>query len=291
MFGQRVSRWAFVPLLLLALGRVLASPLIPANAGGGKFSTPAVKGGFAYVATGVTINTWNLSDPASPLLVSRTTQNPTRGAICGLAIVEGHLYACWSNTYSGGISIFSIADPAHPVEAGEFDDYVASSFTSGNGHLYIAGAIGIVALDVGDPLHPVAVGAGDSLVPSNIHVFKFQDGKLLLSGSEMIELSMLIVFDASDAAHPRLIAGHSAPFGVPSATVSGDYLIEAGQRLEVFDLRNPAAPAIFSENMSFTATEILVDRGVLYLFGATGVQTWEFSVPDHPTLLRTVEMD
>src|ERR1700742_1127752 len=99
------------------------------DAGGGAVSTPVVQGSYLYVASGATVNTWNVSDPAHPVYIGRSGSTPAPGTITGLTAVGGSIYAGWSNPDgSAGISILSLADPAHPAKTAEFDDYVNSSF-------------------------------------------------------------------------------------------------------------------------------------------------------------------
>jgi hypothetical protein len=292
IFASWKSKWAPAIFGLAVLGSALASPLIPGSAGGGRLSKPAVHGDYAYVATGVTINTWDLSDLQHPVLASRTTDAQTRAPICGLAIASDHLYVCWSDGYdAGGLSIFSLSDASHPVYAGESDELIGTEIVGGAGHVYLAGnGIGLVSLDVSDPLHPQAVGTGDSFVPPSMRTFKFESNKLLLVGHNTLGEPMSLLYDLADAAHPHAIGLPAQALGGPNSALSDNYLIEAGQALKVFDLRQPERPAVFSISNSFSAAHALVKEEVLTLFGAEGVQTWDLSMPTRPALLRTVPM-
>ena len=161
------------------------------DAGGGAVSVPVVQGSYLYVATGATVNTWDVSDPAHPAYVGRSGLTPAPGTITGLAAVGGSIYAGWSNPDgSAGVSILSLADPAHPAKVAEFDDYVDSTYrgrlalaASGN-HVYLADdQNGVFVLDVTDPLAPTVAGeAAGVYVAEGAALF---DNHLFVTGSEI----------------------------------------------------------------------------------------------------------
>src|SRR5690606_30142266 len=176
--GCRLS-WRMHPMKNLTTAGLLcallaAAPALAAPAGatpplevsrvlGGALVDPVIAEPWVYIANGRIVTTWSHALPSAPLLVDAGTA-PARGAIRGLTRWGDHLYASWqAGDDSGGVAVYSLADPAHPQLVNEFDDYVASSFkqtwtlAAANGYLYVFDQEnGIFGGDLGpDPLHPV----------------------------------------------------------------------------------------------------------------------------------------
>lgn len=291
MFESGKAKFALAVLLLS--GASTASDLTLTNLGGGRLSAPVSRGAYLYAAMGVTINVWDFSTPAAPLLASRTTAQSAPGPICGLVIVGDYLYACWKDiNWTGGISIYSLSDPSRPTRVAEIDGYPADFIAAAGNYVYLAGSSSaVVSLDARDPLHPVQVGEGNGLVPPSIYSFALQDGKLLLSGANFLGNPMFLVFDLADPAHPDSAGLFLDTIGPRGLAFDDDYLISASGQLNVYDFRNPPNFAlVFSENITF-ATHALVDGDALYLFGGTEAQVWNFMSPAHPAFLRSVPID
>ena len=284
--------------VLSLAGVVPAQSLIYADAGGGALSPPATHGDYLYVGTGATLTTWDMGDPGQPALVDRSSDAPSRGPIRALATVNGYLYAAWSNPSSeGGITIYSLADPAHPQVAAEFDDYVVSDFKQPSGlaahgnYVYLGDAgNGLIVLDASAPLAPVNIGTVEG-------VFEFDamgvyGGRLLTSGSSWIGGRVVNVIDLADPAAP-VVAGTGTLNGdlVLRAVLTDGYAIGVGLELQVYDLHDPANIVQVHNSDIDVATHAIVQGDVLYLVGASGVQVWDFTTPTLPSLLRTVPMD
>ncbi|MEO7433703.1 MAG: hypothetical protein ABIR62_17185 [Dokdonella sp.] len=283
--------------LLTMLGAAHAQTLQRVDVGGGKLSPPVAQGDYLYVGTGATVSVWNMADPTEPVFAGRTSATPTSGPISALAIVGGYLYAGWSAPDgTGGITLYSLADPAHPVGAGEFDDWVVADYkgpiglaVSGN-YLYIGDSQnGVFAVDASDPLVPVVVGTvGDVYEFDAMAAFGNQ---LLTTGNSLIGGRVVNVLDISAPAMP-LVAGQAVLDGgsVLRAALTDGYAIGVGNDLLVYDVHDPANIAqVFSAPID-QATGAIRIGNTLYLVGDSGIQVWDFTTPASTTLLRTVAM-
>lgn len=284
--------------LFLFVGVGRAANLALVDAGGGSLSTPVAHGDYLYVGTGVTLTTWDMSDPSHPVVASRTSRMPAPGPLRALAMVGDHLYAVWSNPgFKGGIIVYSLVDPARPLAIAEINDYVDSDFknptglaASGN-YVYLGDSEnGLIVLDATNPLAPVNIG-----VVEGVHEFTLMGvygGKLLTSGSSWIGGRVVHVIDLTNPAVPVEV-GSTALNGdrVLRAVLTDGYAIGVGLDLMVYDLRDPQnISEVFNAEID-VATHAIRQGDMLYLIGASGIQVWDFTTPSAPTLLRTVAMD
>jgi hypothetical protein len=284
--------------LLVLAGTGHAATLTRADVGGGSLSPPVAHNGYLYVGTGVTLSTWDMADPTQPAFAGRTSGSPATGPIRALAMVGDYLYAVWNSPeMTGGLIVYSLADPAHPQVVAEIEDYIEADFKRPSGlavsanYLYIGDSEnGVVVMDASDPLDPQPV-----TVVGGIYEFAamavFGD-RLLTTGSNFLSDRVVNVIDISDPAAPAL-AGSTALDGtsVLRAALTDGYAIGVGFNLLVYDLHDPAnIQQIFNTEIDL-ATQAIRAGNVLYLIGATGIQVWDFTTPSAPALLRTVAMD
>ena len=230
MKGSKAVSGFMLGMFLLA-GLAQGQTLRRVDAGGGYVSPPVAHGNYLYAGTGATLSTWDMSDPAHPVYAGRSNGAPERGPIGGVAVVGGYLYVSWYTTYDeGGITVFSLADPAHPQAVAELDDYIVSDYkrpqalvASGN-HVYVGDADnGLVVLDTTDPLHPLALAQNSEVTAfDTMAVF---GNKLLSSGRGFIG-GVVSVIDISNPAAP-VVAGAAVrrataqrPCGVSTDAVS-----------------------------------------------------------------------
>lgn len=284
--------------LFLFAGAGRAANLALADAGGGSLSPPVAHGDYLYVGTGATLTTWNMSDPTRPVVASRTNRKPAPGPVRALAMVGGYLYAAWNTPEdTGGITVYSLADPAHPVAVAEIDDYVDSDFKRPTGlaaagaYVYLGDADnGLVVLDATNPLAPVNIGLVDGV--SEFDAMGVYGSRLLTTGSNWLGGRVVHVIDLSDPAAPVKVGSTSLPGNkVLRAVLTDGYAIGVGLDLLVYDLRDPAnISQVFNAPID-EATHAIRQGNMLYLVGASGIQVWNFTTPSAPTLLRTVAMD
>lgn len=292
------ARSLWLPCLLSFACAAQAQSLAPADAGGGSLSPPATHGDYLYVGTGATLTTWDFGDPAHPAVVDRSGDTPSAGVVRALATIGDHLYAAWNNpSGEGGITVYSLADPAHPQAVAEIDDYVDAEYKRPSGlaaagnYLYVGDADnGLVVLDAGDPLAPVRIGTVDGVY--EFAAIGIYGGRLLTTGNSWIGGRIVNVVDIADPAAP-VFAGNTVLNGdlLLRAVLADGYAIGVGFELQVHDLHDPAnITQVFSTKIDM-ATHAILEGDVLYLVGASGIQVWDFTDPTQPSLLRTVAMD
>lgn len=267
------------------------------DAGGGAVSTPVVQGSYLYVATGATVNTWNVADPAHPVYVGRSGSTPAPGTITGLAAVGGSIYAGWNNPDgSAGVSILSLADPAHPAKVGEFDDYVNSTYrgrialASSGSIVYLADdQNGVFVLDATDPAAPTVVGqAGGVFVAEGAALF---GNHLFVTGSDFIGGRDIVAVDVSDPANPSVAGSASLDgFTVLRVVPTDGYAFGVGNDLIVYDTTDPSNMTQIADVPIDVATGAARIGNTLYLIGDSGVQVWDITTPSAPQLARTVAM-
>lgn len=285
----------FVVAGFFSAGLAQGQTLQRVDAGGGSVSPPVANGNYLYAGTGATLSTWDMSDPVHPVYAGRSSAAPERGPIGGVAVVGGYLYVSWYTTADdGGITVFSLADPAHPQAVAELDDYIASNFkrpqalvAAGN-HVYVGDADnGLVVLDATDPLHPLLVG--QSYDVNTFDTMAVFGDKLLTSGRGFIG-GLVSVVDISDPAAPVVEGTVGLDVMFLRAALTDGYAIAVGFDLGIFDLSDPANITQVFDTSIDPATQALVHGDMLYLIGATGLQVWDFSTPSAPVLLRTVDL-
>ncbi|HEX7768843.1 MAG TPA: PQQ-binding-like beta-propeller repeat protein [Dokdonella sp.] len=292
------ARGLLLPCLLSIACAVQAQTLQPVDAGGGALSPPAAHGDYLYVGTGATVTTWDFGLPGQPAVVDRSSDAPSAGVIRALATVGDHLYAAWNNpSGEGGITVYSLADPAHPEPVAEIDDYVASEYKRPNGlaasgsYVYVGDADnGLVVLDATDPLAPQAIGTVEGVY--EFAAMGVHGAQLLTTGNSWIGGRVVNVVDITDPAAP-VLAGSTSLNGdlLLRAVLADGYAIGVGLELQVHDLHDPAnITQVFSAKIDI-ATHAILEGDVLYLVGASGIQVWDFADPAQPSLLRTVAMD
>ncbi|MET0225832.1 MAG: PQQ-binding-like beta-propeller repeat protein, partial [Dokdonella sp.] len=274
-------------------GAAGAQSLQRVDAGGGAIAPPVTQGDHLYVGTGSTVSVWNMADPTQPVYAGRTNQAPAAGVIGGVAVVNGYLYVAWyTPAETGGITIYSLDDPAHPTAVAEFDDYVESDYkrplalaTSGNYVFVGDNDNGLVVLDASDPMQP-------SFVTANIDVSAFDNmaafgSQLLVFGNGFIGRSVSVV-DISDPTVPTVAGSTDVDFVFLRAVLTDGYAIGVGTDLGVYDLTDPSNITEVFDTPIDIATQAIRSGDTLYLIGDSGIQVWDFSTPAAPGLLRTV---
>jgi hypothetical protein len=274
-----------------------AQTLQRSDVGGGALSPPVAHGDYLYVGTGATVSAWNMADPAHPAYAGRTSVMPAHGPISALAVVGEYLFAAWSSPDgTAGITIYSLATPAQPTPAGEFDDYVQAEYkgplglaASGN-YLYIGDSqSGLFVVNVSNPLAPAVIGTVPGVYEFDaMAVFGTQ---LLTTGNSFIGGRVVNVVDITAPAAPTFAGSTSLDGGsVLRAVLADGYAIGVGNDLLVYDLHDPANIAqVFSAPID-VATGAIRNGNTLYLVGDSGIQVWNFTTPATPSLLRTVAM-
>ena len=284
----------WVGLSMLA-GSATAQALHLSDVGGGALSAPAAHGQYLYVGSGTTIGVWDMADPAHPAWVGRTSAAPTAGPIDSLITLGDYLYAGWSSMgVAGGITIYSLADPAHPVVAAEYDDFVVSDYHGPIG-LAAAGSTvylgdeqnGLFVLDAGNPLAPTVIGSSTDVY--EFDAMAVSGNQLLTSGSSFLGGRIVNAIDVSVPGAPAF-EGSTVLDGteVLRAVLSDGYAFGVGNSLIVVDTSDGTNLVTVSSTPIDVATGAIRLGDTLYLIGDSGIQVWDFANPAAPTHLRTV---
>lgn len=283
---------------LFASATAGAANLTPADAGGGALAPPVARNGYLYVGTGTTLSVWNMADPAQPVYVGRSGAAPAKGPIRALTMVGDYLYAAWNTPLdTGGLLIYSLADPGHPAVVAEVEDYVPSDFkrpsglASRDGYVYVGDADnGLVVMDASDPLAPTYLTTVEGIY--EFDAMALFGTQLLATGTSFIGGRVVNVIDVTTAASPAL-AGWTSLSGdtVLRAALTDGYALGVGLEFQVYDLHDPSnISQVFATSID-VATQAIRSGDVVYLVGASGIQVWDFSTPSLPTYVRTVAME
>jgi hypothetical protein len=278
-----------------------APPLRPARVidamGGGTLSNPVARNGYLYVGSGINLNTWDITDPTQPAYMGKASQVPPLGPIRALATVGDYLYAVWNSPdATGGVLIYSLADPAQPLLVGTAN-YFSPHFRRPTGlavsgsYVYLGDSeVGLVVLDASDPLHPGFVTRIDGIYEfETMAVF---GDRLLTVGRTFLFDHLVHVIDISNPAHPLEIGNVSmSGTDIVRAVSTDGYAIGVGNQLQVYDLHDPSNIELIFSTKIDTAFHAIRAGDVLYLAGASGIQVWDFATPSAPVLLRTVAMN
>ena len=216
-----------------------------------------------------------------------------------LTLVGDYLYAAWNTpSDTGGITVYSLADPAHPVAVAEIDDYVDSDSKRPSGlaafgdYVYLGDADnGLIVLDASDPLAPVNLG-----MVEGVHEFDqmgVYGDRLLTTGSSWLGGRVVHVIDLSDPAAPVEVGSASLDGGtVLRAVLTDGYAIGVGLDLLVYDLRDPANITQVFDAPIDEATQAIRAGDTLYLVRRQRRPGLGFHRRRAaPTLLRTVAID
>ncbi|MDE1946204.1 MAG: hypothetical protein KGH93_03365, partial [Patescibacteria group bacterium] len=205
----------------------------------------AISGKYAYVTVGGLsdalniINTFDLSNPAKPVLVATTTVDSAPQAIA----VSGKYAYVPNNNLSASVqdlSVLDLSNPAAPVEVastsllgGPGPGGVPAVAIEGN-YAYVVGFSGnsLNVVDISNPLAPVfvahtgfALSAIEIAVSGNYAYTADQDGHVS-------------IFNIADPTHPHLITTIATTNDTQGVAVSGKYLFTANS-----EFNSDAGPA------------------------------------------------
>lgn len=246
-------------LLAAALLSALAlSPALPAIAaqdaplelslvrGGAVKAEPVVDGRYVHIATGRVLATWDYNKPTAPLRVAAT--DPADGAINSITRNGNYLYASWrGHDGTGGVAVYSLANPAKPVLLGQSEDYsdagdkVLLGVVAANGHLYLFdNNHGLFVGDLSDPVRPRFVRSAIDSVPIQYTKLVAHGNLIQATGRGWILSTALDLYDVSNPDDPVKLAAHSVDgLDTFSLTPEPGMAIGIGNQLSVFDLSDP----------------------------------------------------
>ncbi|MBB5207781.1 LVIVD repeat-containing protein [Chiayiivirga flava] len=267
--------------LPLALAAVLATPVFAATdlqlerALGGRPTDPLPAGDYVYQPSGSILTTIDASDPAAPVVTSRTDTTPLRGAITNIVSLDnGYLYAAFSGPSSetDGVAVFSLADPARPelvaqiAYDAEFRE--TGAVVAGNGELFVFdGGAGIFRADLSDPAAPVFTRVLDTF--AGFTRGRIDGNRLYGIGRNFFGDYSVNVYDITDPAAPIALGSGSVPgASYVAAALAPPYVVGVGLGVGVFDFSAPTVPA----------PRGTYDDGVSVYYGGTATATHAFGL-------------
>jgi hypothetical protein len=214
----------------------------PANpTGKGKYTLPsdegarsiALRSGFAYVAQPPRLTIIDARNSDVLTLASQVTA--TQG------ILEVAVRGDCAYLSDGGLRIFDVHDPAHPLEVG------ALPFADGSGRLavwdryaYLVGGKGLHIVDISDLQRPEEVGL--MTFPWDINDLAAEGGYVFMADY----YEGLKVVNAQDPRHPVEAARYLTPCCGKAVTVHNGYVYLANFRAGMYILRfNPLIHPVF----------------------------------------------
>jgi hypothetical protein len=202
-----------------------------------------------------------------------------------IEVVNNRAYVSFGN---GGLGIFDVSDPAHPLRLGGYktSGYAYGLKVVGN-YAYVADyqGSGLLILDVSNPAIPTRVGSLQTVSPALRIAVSGDFAYLAGNGSEME------VINISNRAQPTRVASYSSGATIFSIDVSSNraYLAVYPNQFQILDLTNPTNPVLAGTWSSAGIVDVQVVGNLAYL--AAGSQSWQIvnvSNAAVPSLLGTV---
>lgn len=259
--------------------------------GGAVKAEPIVDGRYVHIATGRVLATWDYAKPTAPLRIATT--EPASGVIHSVTRNGNYLYASWrGHDGSGGVAVYSVADPAKPALVGESEDYtdaenkVLLGVVAANGHLFLFdNNHGLFVGDLSDPTKPTFVKSAIDSVPIQYTKIVASGNLIQATGRGWILSTALDLYDVSNPNEPVKIAAHSVDgLDTFSLTPEPGMAIGIGNQLSVFDLSDPTQIIKRSYLDVPPATYgVRVDKTHFYSFGwGEGLDIWNLANLDAP---------
>lgn len=203
---------------------------------GGESNALALQGDYVYIGLGPRLIVVEVSNPAQPSVVGRTTVLPY--IVEGVAVSGSYAYVADG---PAGVRIIDVSDPSTPTEVGSCDTPGrARDVVVAGSHAYVADYDGgLRVLDVSDPAAPGEIG------------FCATSGKALdvaVSGGYAYVADWdggLRVIDVSSPAAPTQVGFYDTPGRPHGVAVSGGYayVADGDGGLRIVNVSDPSAPS------------------------------------------------
>jgi hypothetical protein len=289
-------RMAFGFLAVMAYAAASADvPIDLIGQWGGKACAVAVMGDIAYVGIGQQLVVFDVSDPASPVVLGET---PALGdSIYDIALQGSFAYLACS---LAGLVVVDISDLTRPVPVGAFDMLdIACDVTVKGSIAYVAdGHMGIQVIDVSDPKEPVRITqcCGSVVCPAVAVETVGTYAYVGLCGYPFFYWfcdEPLRIFDMSDPANPEWVSSVPLTGPVSDIIIRGSYAYVLSAGLVVLDISDPSEPHQVGEYPIPVHTQRLAICGdYAYVaewenVGEVALEVIDISDPEHPTSLAT----
>ena len=150
----------------------------------------------------------DLSDPSEPAIVGVYGSNK-KYQFCNIFVSNGHAYI--TDELYGGLWIFDVSNPTHPVEKGYYHSGSGDSegITVVGQHAYVAhGSSGLQIVDVSDADNPIGISSYETVGALDNSIIVQNDIVYTMVGLK------LGLFDISDKENPKLINSIQANCGL-----------------------------------------------------------------------------
>ena len=281
--GSFMAKFIFVALLCVSSNPVSAQSLEARQQAGGVLERAVVVGDYLYQPQGMTLSVWHLQASGAPTFAGISEAVP--GTITGLTQLGGELFVCWRNPdLAGGLSRFSLADPARPGHVGDLI-YSQSTFrdpqsvVAVGGLLYLADGEGggLFVIDPADPEN------------ASVAVDFFFADEMVLEGTRLTAWArsflgslQVTLFDVSTPSAPVQLPSFDAGQMLRGAVDNGRFAAVGPEGLKIFDTSDPAniVQSFHDPNVANSVPLSVQINGSTLFFGvADGLHVWDISTP------------
>lgn len=223
--------------------------------------------------------------------------NPEELVANGILVADGYAYAKDGWDPSGGLHVFDLADPEHPLHLGQLDD-IGDPLAKSGSRLICEGYDDRVQLvDLSDPGAPVLIGSSAELVYALAADGELAAGTFRSSGN-----SYLRVFDTTGPGAPSLLADLFVTTDASSAIAMAGNLAcirytGPNARLQPVDLTDPAHPVLLAPipDGDLLPAAFAMRAGRLYIYGdwTAGealLRILDVTDAENPVVLGSVEL-
>ncbi|MEN9614215.1 MAG: hypothetical protein RLZZ347_522 [Candidatus Parcubacteria bacterium] len=244
-------------------------------------------GSYVYVVNDVTVQTVDVSNPASPVVVSTVT-NPagTSGQQKDVAVANGYLFVTATNY--GTLLAFSLSNPALPVYVGQVTTTAPQALETSGSYAYVLSYSGSTLKTV-DISNPGSMSVTSTITTNSAPIELAIQGNYLYVVSQGGSQSKLEIFSLTNPASPTLVGSTAVTVNPIPLTVNGSYAYVGSKgagKLEVVNVSNPSAPVLVGDSGSNSAVD---PKGLYgtgsYLYAAISYSTnnlfqvWDVSNP------------
>ncbi len=221
-----------------------------------------IKGTYAYVATGSSLQIIDISNPSSPVIVSSLINDDTDTIFDDArSIAISGAYALITSFWNNKLVIVNISDPLQPVVAARISNGYQGALLSLPRFIHVSGQYAYIAnlgnntveiLDISSPTNPSHVGtASDGVAgitfksPRSVYV---KDNYAYIACTESNSIEVIDVSNPASPKHAGRLtdgAGGALLAQVESISIQGNYVYAVGigsSALEVIDITNQSAP-------------------------------------------------
>ncbi len=281
--GSSVVKFAFVAVFCLPLTPLSAQSLETRQQAGGVLDRAVVVGEYLYQSQGMTLSAWHLQASGAPTFAGISEAVP--GTVTGLTVLGGELFVCWRNQdLAGGLSRFSLTDPARPSYLGDLA-YSESSFrdpqsvAAVGSLLYLADGEGggLFVIDPADPENAtvaVAFFFADEMV--------VEGARLTAWARNLIGGLQVTLFDVSTPSTPMQLASFDGGQMLRGAVDDGRFAAVGPDGLKIFDTSDPTDITQSFHDASVANSvplSVQINGSVLFFGVADGLHVWDISTP------------